>query len=84
MSKGGQVTLIKSNLSNLPTCLLSLFPIPIGAANQLEKLVRDFLLCSVDYEPKFHLVNWKKVCTPILGGLGIRSLTSFNQALLGK
>jgi hypothetical protein len=36
-------------------------------------------------EFKFHLVNWRKVCSPVReGGLGIRSLRSFNRALLGK
>jgi hypothetical protein len=36
-------------------------------------------------EFKFHLVNWNQVCTPICyGGLGIRNLVLFNQALLGK
>jgi hypothetical protein len=35
--------------------------------------------------PKFHLVNWKKVCFPIhFGELGIVSLSILNQALLGK
>jgi hypothetical protein len=28
----------KSTLSNLPTYYLSLFPIPVGVANRLEKL----------------------------------------------
>jgi hypothetical protein len=35
-------------------------------------------------EHKFHLVNWT-VCTPNQnGGLGVRKLIIFNQALLGK
>jgi hypothetical protein len=39
------------------------------------------LWSGLDDEPKFHLVNWKKVCSPIhLGGLGIRSLSTFNQS----
>jgi hypothetical protein len=81
----GRVTLIKSTLSNLPTYFLSLFPIPVGVANRLEKLQKDVLWGGLDNEPKFHLVNWKKVGTPIqLGGLGIMSLTTFNLALLGK
>jgi hypothetical protein len=43
------------------------------------------LWSGLDDEPKFHLVNWKKVCSPIhFGGLGIKSLSTFNQALLGK
>jgi hypothetical protein len=34
---------------------------------------------------KYHLVEWDNVCTPIdEGGLGIRNIRRFNQALLGK
>ena len=34
---------------------------------------------------KFPLVDWKKVCLlRELGGLGVRKLVPFNQALLGK
>jgi hypothetical protein len=36
-------------------------------------------------EFKYHLIEWDKVCTPIdEGGLGIRNIRRFNQALLGK
>lgn len=36
-------------------------------------------------EFKHHLVGWDKVCTPIVnGGLGMRKLIFFNQALLRK
>jgi hypothetical protein len=38
LSKGGRLTLIKSTISNLPTYYLSLFPIPMGVANRLERL----------------------------------------------
>jgi hypothetical protein len=43
LSKGGRVTLIKSTLTNLPTYLLSLFPIPANVPNRIEKLQRDIL-----------------------------------------
>jgi hypothetical protein len=57
----------------------------VGVANRLERLQRDFLWGDVGDEAKLHLVNWKRICTPIeLGGLGVRNLTQFNQALLGK
>ena len=50
-------------------------------ANKIEKLQRDFLWG----DPKTHLLEWDKVCMPIAnGGLGIRKLTTFNKALLGK
>uniref|UniRef100_A0A2N9IHU7 Reverse transcriptase domain-containing protein n=1 Tax=Fagus sylvatica TaxID=28930 RepID=A0A2N9IHU7_FAGSY len=85
LSKGGKVTLIKSTLSSIPTYFLSLFPIPARVANRLEKLQRDFLWCGMDETPKFHLVNWSQICTPLrTGGLAIRNLRSFNKALLGK
>jgi hypothetical protein len=43
LSKGGKVTLIKSTLSNMPTYMLSLFPILVDVAKRFEKIQRDFL-----------------------------------------
>ena len=81
LSKGGRLTLLKSTLSSLPTYFLSLFTIPTHVANKIEKLQRDFLWG----DSKTHLLSWDKVRLPIAnGGLGIRKLTTFNKALLGK
>jgi hypothetical protein len=85
LSKGGRVALIKSTLSNLPTYMMSLFPIPASVAKQIEKIQRDFLWGGMNDEAKMHLVEWDKVCSPLAeGGLGIRNIRRFNQALLGK
>ena len=85
LSKGGKVTLIKSTLSSLPTYFLSLFPILVKVAKQMEELQRDFLWNGIGDEHKLHLVNWSKVCRPVKnGGLGIRCLRRFNSTLLSK
>jgi hypothetical protein len=36
-------------------------------------------------DKKLHLVSWNQVCRPLMaGGLGIRNVYKFNQALMGK
>jgi len=85
LSKGGQLTLIKSTLSNLPTYLLSLFPIPVRVANRLDNIQKAFLWGGIGDEAKFHLVKCNRICTPLhSGGFGVHNFIQFNQALLGK
>ena len=64
---------------------MSLFPIPISVALRIDKIQRDFLWGRMGEGKKFHLVNWSQVCQPLkMGGLGVRNLRIFNQALMGK
>ena len=54
-------------------------------AVKLEAIQRNFLWGSFGSDFKFHLVRWNIVKQPLLlGGLGIRDLRLFNEALLGK
>ena len=79
------MTLIKSVLSSLPTYFLSLFPLPASVANKLESIQRKFLWGSFGGVFKYHLVRWSITKNLIPdGGLGIRDLKIFNEALLGK
>ncbi|KAG2682775.1 hypothetical protein I3843_10G000300 [Carya illinoinensis] len=85
LTKGGRLTLIKSTFSNLPIYFLSLFLLPARVEKRIESLFRNFLWVGKGDEKKIHLVGWKKVCQPIdCGGLGIKNLSLFNRALLGK
>ena len=85
LSKGGRLTLLRSTLSSLPTYFLSLFTIPKAMAARMEHIQRNFLWESSKGSFKYPLVAWERVCLLVkLGGLGIRSVASFNQTLLGK
>ena len=54
-------------------------------ANRIEKMQRDFSWGGMGDESKIHLVGWDKICAPMENGsLGIKKLTTFNKALLGK
>ena len=53
--------------------------------DRLEKIQRDFLWGGGNLKKKPHLVNWGIVCTKKnKGGLGLRSLSKLNKALLNK
>jgi hypothetical protein len=64
---------------------MSLFPVPMGVAKRIDKIQREFLWGGMGDDKKLHLVSWNQICYPLReGGLGIRSLHKFNQALMGK
>lgn len=82
---GGRLTLLKSTLSIYPIYYLSLFIVPKSMVDRLERIRRNLLWGALQEEFKYLLVAWVKVCSPIkVGGLGVRRIGSFNQALLGK
>jgi hypothetical protein len=53
LSKGGRLTLLKSTLSNLPTYLLFVFPIPADVARRIEKIQRIFFGGAPRKRPNF-------------------------------
>lgn len=64
---------------------LSLFKIPIGVANHLEKMKRDFLWSKVGESIRDHLISWHVCCRSHKeGGLGIGHLVQKNVALWGN
>ena len=85
LSKGGRVTLIQSVLAALPTYYMSIFRMPIGVQEEIEKLMRDFLWQNLEGDQSRHLVAWEEVCKPKeLGGLGLVNLGEKNSAPLSK
>ena len=83
--KGGRLTLLKSTLSSLPTYYLLLFTISQHITDRLERIQKNFLWGSSNDVFRYPLVAWDKVVWLVeIGGLGIRKIGLFNQALLGK
>lgn len=77
--------MIPSVLESIPIYYLSLFRMPKGVANLLEKKMRDFLWEGFDGHNSSHLVSWKIVSNSKENGrLGIGNLILKNKALLGK
>ena len=82
---GGKITLINSVLNAVPIYLLSFFKIPQRVVHRLVALQRNFLWGGDHDHKKIPWVKWEVVCLPkAKGGLGIKDISKFNIALLGK
>ena len=54
-------------------------------ASHIDRIQRNFLWSGIREKHKFPLVKWSKICTPYnQGGLAVKNLRLFNEALLGK
>lgn len=85
LSFGGQITVIKATLSNLPIYYLyTFFKIPEGVAQEIESSQKQFLWQgNSDFKP--HLSNWDIVSTGKKNaGLALRGILKRKVAVLGK
>ncbi|CAJ2631177.1 unnamed protein product [Trifolium pratense] len=79
------VTLINSVLSSLPLYFFSFFKAPVCVLKELVNIQRKFLWGGSSENKKICWVSWDTICLPKeKGGLGIKNLNLFNQALLSK
>ncbi|KAG5577621.1 hypothetical protein H5410_057755 [Solanum commersonii] len=77
-----KLTLINAVLDALPTYMLTLFPIPAGVVQRLDKLRRDFFWLGNKKRKVYHLVKWKVMITgKKQGGLGIKNLKNQSKDL---
>lgn len=85
LSGGGRLTLIATMLNAMPMYFMSLFRIPKGIAEEMERKMRDFLWDEADGDSHCHLVAWDQVGRPKdRGGLGVWNIGITNKALLRK
>ncbi|XP_074293350.1 putative mitochondrial protein AtMg00310 [Silene latifolia] len=85
LSKARKDVLIKVVAQSIPTYAMSVFKLPSNFCDELRSLVSRFWWGSENGRRKIPWIAWAKLCQPkCLGGLGFRSFTEFNLALLGK
>lgn len=84
-SSGGKEILIKAVAQAVPAYAMSVFKIPQGLCDDIQKAVTRFWWGSSENHRSIHWARWEKLCqAKIRGGLGFRDFSSFNQALVAK
>ncbi|KAL8484861.1 hypothetical protein ACS0TY_027234 [Phlomoides rotata] len=85
LSIAGRITLVNAVLNSIPTYILSLYRALKNIIRILSSLQRKFLWGVRDEKSKINWVKWGSVCeSKDRGGLGIKCISTFNLALLGK
>ncbi|GKC35879.1 hypothetical protein Tco_1048263 [Tanacetum coccineum] len=85
LSFAGRLQLCKSVISSMQVYWASVIVIPKGIIYDIQQLIRGFLWCNGESCRGKAKVAWVNIFLPTReGGLGLRSLDLFNQALMSK
>ncbi|XP_062014320.1 uncharacterized protein LOC133730820 [Rosa rugosa] len=85
LSGAGRDILIRVVAQALPTYAMSVFQLTKNFCEDLEQMCARFWWGSTLDKRKIHWKKWKALCNPKEeGGLGFRSLSEFNTAMLAK
>ncbi|XP_074290171.1 uncharacterized protein LOC141616907 [Silene latifolia] len=85
LSSAGKLTLIRSVLSSLSLFSLSVFRIPVSVTSKLQSLMVHFWRSGTRNNKSIHWCSKDFLSRPVgEGGLGLRNIGCFNQALLAK
>lgn len=85
LSKAGKLTLLKAVLTAIPTYSMSCFQPPVSICKRIQSALTRYWWHTSEEKRKMCWVSWQKLTKPkASGGLGIRDIQLFNQALLAK
>ena len=85
LSRAGKLTLLKAVLQAIPTYTMSCFQIPISLCKRIQTVLTRFWWDGPEGTKKMCWVSWDRLTNPkAMGGLGLRDIQLFNQALLAK
>ncbi|KAL9461788.1 hypothetical protein AB3S75_004729 [Citrus x aurantiifolia] len=84
-SSGGKEILIKAVAQAVPAYAMSVFKLPLGLCEDMQKAIAGFWWGQKREKRSIHWSKWERLCqAKKRGGLGFRDLSSFNQALVAK
>ncbi|KAJ4787969.1 RNA-directed DNA polymerase (reverse transcriptase)-related family protein [Rhynchospora pubera] len=85
LSHAGRLVLIKSVLMSVPVYFMSAELLPKGLIRQMDSLIAKFFWGKSDQARYMSFVAWAKICRSTdIGGLGVRNLNLFGEALFLK
>ncbi|XP_058766956.1 uncharacterized protein LOC131640587 [Vicia villosa] len=86
LSKAGKELMIKSILQVIPTYVMSMYIIPDGVIDDIEKMLNSFWWGWGSNNNKgIRWMTWEKLtCSKTEGGFGFRDLKAFNMAMVAK
>lgn len=85
LSIGGRVTSVNSILCNMSIYSLSFYKALVRVIHTIRSIQRQFIWQGCEEKVGITWVSWKSMCREKLqGGLGIKDVGAFNNALLGK
>ena len=81
----GNEVLIKVVAQAVPAYAMSVFKLPIGLCEDMQKAIAGFWWGNSQNHKSIHWSKWENMCqAKSRGGLGFRDLSSFNHALVAK
>lgn len=85
LSQAARLVLIKATLQSLPVFYMATTKLPTKVTASLTNLMRRFFWGKMTQERYLAYVSWERICRPLEeGGLGLKELPIFNDAILMK
>lgn len=85
LSYQGRLILVNSVLCSIHVYWAQIFVLPRKVLQEIEKICKSYLWIGEYFSSKGGYVAWPKVCIPKYAvGLGIRNITQWNIAAMGR